>query len=67
MRSFLSCVLAYAASKAAFALAGFQYNPIGDPFHAGKLAIDIGVFVAFFSGFNWLIGRLSPFRPKDGA
>jgi hypothetical protein len=67
MRPFLSCVLAYAASKAAFALSGFQIRPNLDPFHAGKLAIDIGVFVAFFYGFNWLLGRLSPFRPKDGA
>jgi hypothetical protein len=67
MRSFLSCVLAYVASKVAFALTGFQYSPISDPFHAGKLAIDIGVFVALFVGFNWLLGRLSSFRPKDGA
>jgi hypothetical protein len=67
MRFFLACVLAYVASKAVFALAGFQYSPIGDPFHAGKLAIDFGVFVVFCFGFNWLLGRLSQFRPKDGA
>ena len=67
MRFFLAIVLAYVASKAVFALAGFQYRLIGDPFHAGKLAIDFGVFVVLCFGFNWLLGRLSPFRPKDGA
>jgi len=44
MRPFLSCVLAYVATKVAFALADFHYSPIGDPFHAGKLAVDFGVF-----------------------
>jgi hypothetical protein len=67
MRFFLAIVLAYAASKAVFALTGFQYRLISDPFHAGKLAIDFGVFVVFCIGFNWLLGRLSPFRRKDGA
>ena len=67
MRMFLTVVLAYAASKAVFALAGFQYSLIGDPFHAGKLAIDLGVWMVFFVGFNWLLGRLGPFRPKGGA
>ena len=67
MRPFLSCVLAYAASKAAFALANFEYSLIRDPFHAGKLAVDFGVFIVFFIGFHWLLGRLSPFRPKGSA
>lgn len=67
MKMFLTVVLAYAASKAVFALAGFQYGLIGDPFHAGKLAFDFGVWMVFFVGFNWLLGRLGPFRPKGGA
>lgn len=67
MRFFLAIVLAYAASKAVFAMADFQYRLIGDPFHAGKLAIDFGVFVVLCIGFNWLLGRLNPFRPKEGA
>ncbi len=67
MRMFLTVVLAYAASKVVFALAGFQYRLIGDPFHAGKLAIDFGVWIVFFYGFKWLLGRLGPFRPKGGG
>ena len=65
MRRFLTVVLAYAASRAAFALLDFQYSPIGDPFSAGKLAIDLGVFVGFFYGFDWLLGHLKPFRSRD--
>jgi len=67
MRFFLAIVLAYAASKAVFALVGFQYSPIGDPFHAGKLAIDFGVFIVFCYGFNWLLRQLKPFRSQDGG
>jgi len=67
MRRILTVVLAYAASKAAFALFDFHYNPIGDPFSASKLAIDLGVFVVFFVGFDWLLGHLRPFKPKDDA
>ena len=67
MRTILTLVLAYAASKAVFALAGFQYRLIGDPFHAGKLAIDFGAFIVLFVGFNWLLGRLGPFRSKGGT
>jgi len=67
MRRFLTVVLAYAASKAAFALAGFQYSPIGDPFSASKLAIDLGVFLAFFFAFDRLLGSLGPFRSKVDA
>jgi hypothetical protein len=65
MRRPLSVVLAYAASKAAFILFDFQYNPIGDPFSANKLAIDMGVFVVLFVGFDWLLGHLRPFKSKD--
>lgn len=67
MRFFLALVLAYVFSKVVFALAGFQYRLIGDPFNAGKLAIDFGVFIVLCFGFNWLLGRLGPFRPKGGA
>lgn len=67
MRIFLALVLAYAASKVVFALFGFQYRPIGDPFHAGKLAIDFGVFVVFCYGFNWLLGKLKPFRSRGNC
>ena len=67
MRRFVTVVLAYAASKAAFALFDFQYSPVGDPFSAGKLAIDLGVFVVFFLGFDWLLGRLGPFKARDDA
>jgi hypothetical protein len=67
MRIFLTIFLAYAASKAVFALFDFQYSPIGDPFSASKLAIDFGVYVVFFVGFNWLLGHLGPFRSKDDA
>ena len=67
MRIFLTIFLAYAASKAVFALFDFQYSPIGDPFSASKLAIDFGVFIVFFVGFNWLLGHLGPFRSKDDA
>ena len=67
MRRFLTVVLAYAASKAAFALLDFQYSPIGDPFSASKLAIDLGVFVGFYYGFDWLLGHLGPFKPKEDA
>jgi hypothetical protein len=67
MRRLLAVVLAYAAAKAAFALFDFQYSPIGDPFSASKLAIDLGVFVVFFVGFDWLLGHLSQFKSKDDA
>ena len=67
MRRILTVVLAYAASKAVFALFDFQYSPIGDPFSASKLAIDLGVFVVLFVGFDWLLGHLGPFKSKDGA
>jgi hypothetical protein len=67
MRRFVAVVLAYTASRVAFALVGFQYSPAGDPFSASKLAIDLGVFVAFFAGFDWLLGRLRTFRSRDDA
>jgi hypothetical protein len=67
MRLFLAIVLAYIASKAVFALFDFKYSLIGDPFNAGKLAIDFVVFVVFCIGFNWLLGQLRPFRSKDGG
>jgi len=67
MERFLTAVLAYVASKAAFALFDFQYSPIGDPFSASKLAIDLGVFVAFFAGIDWLLRHLRPFNSKDDA
>ena len=67
MKFFLTIVLAYATSKAVFALFDFQYNPIFDPFNAGKLAIDFGVFVVFCVGYNWLLGQLRPFRSKNDS
>jgi hypothetical protein len=67
MRRFLTVVLAYVASKAAFALVDFRYSPLGDPFSAAKLAIDLGTFLVFFIGFDWLLGKLGPFTSRDDA
>lgn len=67
MKRFLTIVLAYAASRALLSLAGFQYDLFDDPFHVGKLAIDLGVFVGFWYAFDWLLGRLKPFRSQDGV
>lgn len=67
MRRFLTVVLAYAGSKVTFLLLDFQYSPIGDPFSASKLMIDLGVFVLFYYGFDWLLGHLKPFKSKDDA
>lgn len=67
MKIFLTIFLTYATSKAVFALFDFQYSLISDPFSASKLAIDFGVFIVLFVGFNWLLGHLGPFRSKDDA
>jgi hypothetical protein len=67
MRRFSAVVLAYATSKVVFALFDFQYRLFGDPFSAGKLAIDLGVFVLLFAGFDWLLRHLGPFKSKDDA
>lgn len=67
MKRFLTIVLAYAASKATFAMFEFQYSPIADPFSASRLAVDFGVFVVFFFGFDWLLGHLRPFKSGDDA
>ena len=67
MRRFFAVVLAYAASKVVFAMLGFSYSPIGDSFSAGNLVIDFGVFVALYAGFDWLLGQLKTFRPRDDA
>jgi len=67
MRHFLTIVLAYAASRILFALAGFHYELFRDSLHVGKLAIDFGVFVGFWYGFYWLLGLFKPFRTQDGG
>ncbi len=67
MRRLLAVVLAYAASRATFALFDFQYDPFGDPFSVSRLAIDLGVFVVFFMGFDWSLGRLKRFESRDGG
>lgn len=66
MRRLTPAVLAYLASRAVFGLFDVQrYDPMGEPLHIGKLALDLGVFIAFYYGFSWLLGRLRPVPSTD--
>lgn len=67
MRRLIPVVLAYLASKAVFELFDFQrYDPVSEPLRVGKLAIDLGVFLVFYYGFSWLLGRLRSVDSPDG-
>ncbi|UCG51820.1 MAG: hypothetical protein JSW58_16885 [Candidatus Latescibacterota bacterium] len=48
MRSLLSVIIAYIGSRLVFGLFEFDYNLLGDPFHIGKLTIDLCVFVVCY-------------------
>ena len=67
MKSFISAIVAYVGSRVLFALFGFHYNLFGEPFNAGKLVLDIGVFVGIFFGAYWLMGRFRLLGTKDGG
>ena len=62
MRSILSVVIAYVGSRLAFAAFDFKYSLFLEPFDAGKLVIDLGVFAGFFLAGYWFLGRLRFFR-----
>jgi hypothetical protein len=48
VRHVLSFCVAFAVSRTLFAAAGFHYDVFGEPFNAGKLAIDFGVWVVIY-------------------
>ena len=47
-RLFLAWVMAYVASRAILAAAGFRYALFSEPLDLAKLAIDLGVWVLTF-------------------
>ena len=62
------CVVgALIGSRAVFAVFGFEYRLFGDPFHAGKLAFDLAVFVAFYLLTSWALGHTRYFASSRGA
>jgi hypothetical protein len=62
LRSVLSVLIAYVGSRLVFAAFGFKYNLFFDAFDAGKLGVDLGVFVGFYLIGYWLLGRLKFFK-----
>ncbi len=53
----LAAVIAYVLSQLIFAAVGFRYRLFGDPFDAGKLAIDLGTPAALYFLTLWLLSR----------
>jgi hypothetical protein len=47
-RHILAFCVAYVASRTLFAAANFHYSLFSEPFDAGKLAIDFGVWVMIY-------------------
>ena len=67
MKSFISVIFAYVGTRVLFALFGFHYNLFGEPFNAGKLVLDLGVFAGLFFGAYRLMGRFKLPGAKDGG
>jgi len=67
LRRLVAVVLAYVTSRVVFGLFEFQYRPFDESFDLGKLAIDLGVFVVLYVGFERLLRRVGPFAAKGGG
>ena len=55
-RPLFACLIGYVGSRAIFAAMKFRYELCVEPFNAGKLAIDFGVWVVCFGVAYWMLG-----------